>query len=51
MLSIFLAAFLRYGDSDLDQVAVDAPVESDDVSSVGVLEFLYVPGDPIASFK
>src|ERR1700730_5845658 len=28
---------------------VNAPVECDDVSSVGVLEFLHIPGHPIAS--
>jgi hypothetical protein len=33
----------------LDQVAVNAPVECDDVSSVWVLEFLHVAGHPIAS--
>jgi len=40
---------LCYEDGDLDQVAVNAAVENDNVSSVGVLEFLHVPGHPIAS--
>jgi hypothetical protein len=40
---------LCHEDGDLDQVAVNAPVESDDVSSVGVWELLHVPGHPIAS--
>jgi hypothetical protein len=42
-------SILCYEDGDLDQVAVDAPVECDDVSSVGVLEFLDIAGHPIAS--
>src|SRR4029077_9389538 len=34
---------------DLDQVAANAPIECDDVSSVGVLEFVHVAGHPKAS--
>jgi hypothetical protein len=48
MLRLF-GSILCYEDGDLNQVAVNAPVESDDVSSVGVLEFLHVPGHSIAS--
>src|SRR5689334_16641544 len=33
---------LCYEDGDLDQVAVNAPVEHDDVSFVGILEYLHV---------
>jgi hypothetical protein len=40
---------LCHEDGDLDQVAVNAPIESNDVSPVGVREFLHVPGHPIAS--
>jgi hypothetical protein len=42
-------SILCYKDGDLDQVTVNAPVECDYVSSVGVLEFLDVAGHPIAS--
>jgi hypothetical protein len=40
---------LCYEDGDLDRVTVDAPVECDDVSAVGVLELIDVAGHPIAS--
>ena len=45
----FWQSILCDEDGDLDQVAVNAPVESNDVSSVGVLEFLHVPRHPIAN--
>ena len=37
---------LCYEDGDLDQVAGNAPIEYDDVSSVGVMEFLTLRGIP-----
>jgi hypothetical protein len=49
MLSIFLPAFSVTRMAIWIQVAVNAPVECDDVSSVGVLEFLDVARHPIAS--
>jgi hypothetical protein len=49
MLSTFFGSILCDEDGDLDQVAVNAPVESNDVSSVGVLEFLHVPRHPLAN--
>jgi hypothetical protein len=45
----FLGRVLRYEDGDLDQVAIDAAVEGDDVSSVGILEFIHVARHPDAS--